>query len=130
MFVSKTYWRRLQDMSSRHLEDMSSRRLQDIFSVTIFHLPRRLRDVFKMSSRHLERRKIDTLKTCWRSLQDMSWIRLHDVLKTNKCLLGSDKTQSFGIGPFCTPDYICLHIRFCQSSFVWKYWALNCSTLN
>ena len=28
LFVSKTSWRRLQDMSSRRLQDMSSRRLQ------------------------------------------------------------------------------------------------------
>ena len=27
---------------------------------------------------------------CWKRLQDMSWRRLEDVLKTNKCLLGSD----------------------------------------
>ena len=39
------------------------------------------RHVFKTSSRRLGRRKIVTLKTCWR--------RLQDVLKTNKCLLGS-----------------------------------------
>ena len=29
LFVSKTSWRRLQDMSSRRLQDMSSRRLED-----------------------------------------------------------------------------------------------------
>ena len=39
LFVSKTSWRRLQDMSSR--------RLQDVFSVTIFRLPRRLQDVLR-----------------------------------------------------------------------------------
>ena len=85
LLVSKTSWRRFQDMSSRRLQDMSSRRLQDmssrrlqdmssrlfedVFSVTIFRLPRRL-----------GRRKIVKLKTCWR--------RLQDVLKTSKCLLG------------------------------------------
>ena len=55
LFVSKTSWRRLQDMSSRRLQDMSSRRLQeissrrlqDVLSVTIFCLPRRLPDVLK-----------------------------------------------------------------------------------
>ena len=47
LFVSKTSWRRLQDMSSRRLQDMSSRRLQDVFSVTIFRLPRRLQDVLR-----------------------------------------------------------------------------------
>ena len=30
------------------------------------------------------------LKTCWRCLQDMSWTRLEDIFKTNKCLLGSN----------------------------------------
>ena len=41
-----------------------------------------------MSSRLLGRRKIATLKTCWRHLQDISWRRLQDVFKINKCLLG------------------------------------------
>ena len=93
LFVSKTSWRRLQDMSSKNHQDMSSRRLHDVFSVTIFRLPRRLEDLFKtfceMSSRRLVRRKIVMLKTYWRHLQDMSWRRLRDVLKTNKCLLGT-----------------------------------------
>ena len=53
LFVSKTSWRRLQDMSSRRLQDMSSRHLQDMSS-------RRLQD---MSSRRLQ----DVFKTnkCW-----------------------------------------------------------------
>ena len=71
-----------------------------VFSVTIFRLPRRLEDVLwevlktssrrlrKTSSRRLGRRKIVMLKTCWRRLQGMSWRRLQDVLKPNKCLLG------------------------------------------
>ena len=84
--------RRLLDMYSRRLQDMSSRRLQDVFSGTIFCLSRRLarglENVFKTSSRRLGRRKIVTLKTCWRRLQGMSWRRLQDVLKPNKCLLG------------------------------------------
>ena len=82
LFVSKTSWRRLQDMSSRRLQDMSSRRLQDVFSVTIFRLPRRL-----------GRRKIVTLKTCWKTkncyaedvLEDkklLRWSRVEDVFKT------------------------------------------------
>ena len=29
LFVSKTSWRRLEDMSSRHLQDMSWRRLEE-----------------------------------------------------------------------------------------------------
>ena len=52
LFVSKTSWRSLQDMSSRRLQDMSSRRLQDmsstrlqdVFSVTIFRLQDVLED--------------------------------------------------------------------------------------
>ena len=95
-FVSKTFWRRLQDMfsgrlqniSSRRLQDMSSKRLEHIFSVTIFRLPRRLqnifRDVFKtfwrclqhVFPRRLRRRNIVTLKTCWRRLQDTSYRRV------------------------------------------------------
>ena len=86
MFVSKTSWRRLQDMSSRHLQDMSSRRIRDmssrrlqrnIFSSSIQDV---LGDVFKTSWSRLGRRKFVMLKTCWR--------RLQDVLKINKCLLG------------------------------------------
>ena len=49
MFVSKIYWRRLQDMSSW--------RLEDVFSKTIFRLPRRLR------RRRSWRRLRDVLKT-------------------------------------------------------------------
>ena len=85
LFVSKTSWRRLQDMSSKNHQDMSSRRLQDVFSVTIFRLPRRLLDVFmtfcEMSSRRFQdvfarrlgRRKIVTLKTCWRHVLKTCW---------------------------------------------------------
>ena len=68
---------RVQDMSSRRLQDMSSRRLQqNPFSSS------------KTTWKRLGRRKIVTLKTCWRRLQDMSWTRVEDVFKTNKCLLG------------------------------------------
>ena len=99
LFVSKTSWRRLQDMlsrrpqdiSSRRLQDMSSRRLEDVFSAIIFCLPRHLQDVFKMSSRPLARRKIVMLKTCWRRLQDMSWRCLQRPLK--------DQQMFSGIGP-------------------------------
>ena len=100
LFVSKTSWRRpqdmswrrlqdissrrLQDMPSRQLQDMSSKRLQDVFSVTIFFFQdvlktfcemssKRFQDVFKTCWRRLGRRKIVTLKTRWRRLQDMSW---------------------------------------------------------
>ena len=116
LFVSKTFWRRLQDMSSRRLQDMfsrllqemsstllqdkSSRQLQDVFSVTIFRLPRRLehvyRDVLKKFrrsiqdnfARRLGRRNTVTLNKWWRRPQYMSWRRLEDVLKTSRCLLG------------------------------------------
>ena len=45
-------------------------------------------DILKTSWRRLGRQKIVTLKTCWRHLQDKSWMRFQDVLKTNKSLLG------------------------------------------
>ena len=58
-----------------------ARCLQDVFRMC-------LQDVFKTSWRRLGRRKIVTLKTFWRRPQTMSWRRLQEVLKTNKCLLG------------------------------------------
>ena len=71
---------------------MSPRRLEDFFKTCLQDLWRRLqRNNFsssKTSWRRLARRKIVTLKTCWRYLQDISWKRFQDVLKTNKCLLG------------------------------------------
>ena len=79
LFVSKTSWRRLQDMSSRRLQDMSSKLLEDFCSVTIFQLPRLLqdvfRDVFKTFSRCLE----DVLKTSWKTKNSYA----EDVLKTS-----------------------------------------------
>ena len=109
LFVSKTSWRRLEDMSSRRLQDISSRRLQDILGVTIFRLPRHLEDVFKTfcempsrhlcktSSRRLGRREVITLKTCWRRPQGMSWRRLQDLWKTKKCLLGLLLYRKFNV---------------------------------
>ena len=109
LFVSKTSWRRLQDISSRRLQDMSSRRFQDILGVTIFRLPRHLEDVFKMfcempsrhlcktSSKCLGRREVITLKTCWRRPQDMPWRRLQDLWKTKKCLLGLLLYRKFNV---------------------------------
>ena len=91
MFVSKTSW--------RHLKDMSWTRLEDILKTSWRH-------VFKASSRHVfktfSRRLQDEFRTFWKTkncyaedvmktLQDMSWGRLQDVLKTNKCLLGNLK---------------------------------------
>ena len=89
LFVAKTSW--------RHLQDMSSRRLQDDFSVTIFCLPRRLQDVFKrylqdvfkMFSRCLQDVLEDEKLLRWRPVEDVFKACLEDVLKTNKCLLGS-----------------------------------------
>ena len=68
-------------------------RLADNLKTPWGHLPRRLEDVLKTSSlkkfwRRLGRGKIVPLKICWRRFQGMSWRRLQDVLKTNKCLLG------------------------------------------
>ena len=76
LFVFKTSWRRLQS------NNFSSSKTSSI------RFARCLQDVFKTSSRHLWRRRIVTLNTCWRRLQVMSWRRLQDVMKTNKCLLG------------------------------------------
>ena len=93
--------RRLQDMSSRPLQDMSSRLLHDVFNVTIFCLPRRLarclqdafktylHDVFKTSWNTKNCYAEDVLKTSSRHVLKTSWRRLEDVLKTNKCFLGS-----------------------------------------
>ena len=102
LLVSKTSWRRLQDMSSRRLQnmsssrlqDMSSKRLEDFFSVTIFHLPRRfprcLQDVFKMSSRRLQDVLKDEKLLRWRRVEDVLKTCIKDVLKiswrpTNVC---------------------------------------------
>ena len=79
LFVLKTSWRCIQDMSWRHLHHVSS--------VTILRLPRRLEDilqrcledVLKTSWRRLGRLKIVTLKTSWRRLEDMPWRRLEDM---------------------------------------------------
>ena len=91
LFVSKTPWRRLEDMSSRRLQDISSRRLQDILGVTIF----RLQDILKMSSRRFARCLQDIFA---RRLQDVSedekllrWRHVEDVLKA--CLEDVFKTS-------------------------------------
>ena len=66
-FVSKTSWRRLEDMSWSRLEDMSWRRLQrNNFSsskASSRRLARGLQDVFKTSSKRL-------CKTSSRRLKD------------------------------------------------------------
>ena len=72
LFVSKTFCRHLQDMSSRRLQDMPSRRLQYVFSVTIFRLPIRRQDVFKTFLQ-------DVCKTSWK----MKNCYAEDVLKTS-----------------------------------------------
>ena len=87
LFLYKTYWRRLQDMSSKRLQDTSSKCLQDMssrrlqrnnfssFKTSSRRLARRL---WKTSSRRLGRRKIVMLKRCWRRLQDMFSRRLQE----------------------------------------------------
>ena len=70
MLISKTSWRRL--------EDISSRRFQDV-----------LWYIFKTPSRRLGRQTIVTLKMCWRRLQDMSW------RPTNVCLATEQKIGGF-----------------------------------
>ena len=77
-------------LSPRRLEDVFKTRLQDVFKtciqyvfktclqyvfiVTVFRHPRRLQDVIR-----------DVFKTCWKTKNCYA----EDVLKTNKCLLGS-----------------------------------------
>ena len=79
--VFKTYSRHVFKTSLRHVLKTSSRLLlRNNFSSS--------KTSCKRSSRRLGRRKIVTLKTCWRRLQDMSWWRLQDAFKTNKCFLG------------------------------------------
>ena len=110
--------RHLQDMSSRYVFKTSSRHvfntslkrpqrnnfsssktssrrlarcLQDVYKTSWRRLCKTF-DIFKTSSRRIGRKKIFTLKMCWRHLQDMSWRRLQNVRKTNKCLLGNNST--------------------------------------
>ena len=83
LFVSKTSWRRLQDMSSRRLQDMSSRRLQDM---SLRCLQRNNFSSSKTSSRRFAR----CLQDVFASVQDVletSWktknCYTEDVLKTS-----------------------------------------------
>ena len=130
MFVSKTSWRRLEDMSWKRLEDIlktswrhvfktTSRRLQRNNFLSSKTFSRRLQevsqDVFKMSSRRLGRRKIVTLKTFWRCLQDILWRRLQDVLNTNKCLLGL-KCYLIGTDVFKTSQQ---RASWCLVHYLW-----------
>ena len=75
LFVSKTSWRRLQDMSSRRLQDMSSRRLQrNNFSsskTSSRRFARCLQDVFASVQ--------DVLETSWKTKNCYT----EDVLKTS-----------------------------------------------
>ena len=64
LLVSKTSWRRLQDMSLRRVQDMSSRCLEDFFSITNFRLWRRLKTSCEMSSRRLQD-VLEKNKTSW-----------------------------------------------------------------
>ena len=102
--VFKTSSRYVFKTSSRHVFKTSSRRLQrNNFSSSKTSCKRTSKRLYKTSSRRLGRPKIVTLKTCWRRRQDMSWRRLQDVFKTNKCLQGKNLQYS--------PVYIrCLNI--------------------
>ena len=66
-------------MSSRHLQDMSERRLQGVLQDAFNTSSKRLQDVFA-------RRLQDVLE----DVKLLRWRRVADVLKTNKCLLGSN----------------------------------------
>ena len=129
---SETSWTRIEGMTSGCLED--------VFSVLIFHLPRRLKDILKTSYEMSSRRlckisskylgKTVTLKMCWRGLQEMcwrclyqymSWIRLQNILKTNKCLLG--KQNRF----FYEMFYSSVFARFCERrSKLASGWWVEC----
>ena len=84
-FVLETSLRHVFKTSSRHVFKTSSRH---VFNTSSRRLQRKNVSSSKTPSRRRGRQKIVTLKTCWRLLQGMSWRRLQDVLKTNKCLLG------------------------------------------
>ena len=51
LFVSKTSWRRLEEMSWRHIQGISSRRLEDVLEDEKLLHWRRVEDVFKTSWR-------------------------------------------------------------------------------
>ena len=91
--VLKTSSRHVLKTLSRHILKASWRRLQRNSFSSSKTSSKSFEDVFKTSCemfwRRLQRGKIVMLKTCWRCLQDMSWRRLQNVLKINKCFLGS-----------------------------------------
>ena len=81
-------------------QDVFKTFLQDVFSVTVFRLPRRLEDVLKTCSTRLLSCLQEALEksTPWKPknyyaedvlkrLQEMSWRRLQDVMKTSKYFL-------------------------------------------
>ena len=91
LFVSKTSWRRLQDMSLSHVFKTSSKRLQRNNFLSSKTSWRHLEDVFKTFSRRLEhvfaRRLEDVLEDKkllrWRRVQDLFKKCLEDVFKTS-----------------------------------------------
>ena len=91
--VLKTSWRHILKTSLRHVFKTSPRPLQrnnfSSFKTSKNILKIHLEGVLKTSSRRLVRWKAVMLKMRWRPLEDMSWRRLQDFLKANKCLLGS-----------------------------------------
>ena len=76
----------LEDMVDDYVFKTSSKRFQRNNFSSSKTSSRRL---WKTSSRRLGRRKIVTLKTCWRLLQDISWRRVEDVLKTSTNVCGN-----------------------------------------
>ena len=73
-------------MSSRHVFNTSSRHVLKTSSRNVFKTSSS--HVFKTSSRRLQRSNFSSSKMSSKRLQGMSWRRVQDVFKTNKCLLG------------------------------------------
>ena len=89
LVLTKTSWRRLEDVRLRRTYSSWSRRLEDVLKTSSEDEDkRRLQDVFKTSWRGLE----DVLKTSWRHmakanilvLTKTSWRRLEDVFWRRK----------------------------------------------
>ena len=102
---------------------------EDVLKTNISSCPyvfkRSLRRLAITSSRRLGRRKIATLKTCWRRLQDMSWRRIQEVLKTNKCFLGSNNSGHSSLGGFVAcPFWDPLESEECEVENIILYFTL------
>ena len=92
IFVRYSHPQKTFCFSTRRLQEVFKTCLQNVFKTCLQNILKApsaeqffvVQDVLKKSSRRLGRRKISTLKTCWRLLQDMSWRRLVDLLKTSQ----------------------------------------------